>query len=51
MNARTRNGARGSYASNATEMSFATWAHWEIVRYLDSENPGRNGYFTAEDAK
>lgn len=31
-------------------ISVATYRHWEIVRYLDSENPGRNGYFTAEDA-
>lgn len=26
------------------------YRHWEMVRYLDSENPGRHGYFDAEKA-
>lgn len=51
MSARTRNGDSGSSAGYLPGMSFATWSHWEIVRYLDSENPGRNGFFTAEDPK
>jgi hypothetical protein len=36
---------------NATPtVSIAEFQHWEIRRHLESESPGRHGYFTAEDA-
>lgn len=36
----------------AAFITTATWIHWEIRRYLlETEAPGRFGYFTAEDAK
>lgn len=31
-------------------MPLDVYRHWEVVRYLDEETPGRNGFFTAEDA-
>lgn len=41
----------GSLLGNGTPViSVAQYSHWEIVRFLDAETPGRNGYFTAEDA-
>jgi hypothetical protein len=31
-------------------ISVDDYRYWEIRRHLDSETPGRHGYFTAEDA-
>jgi hypothetical protein len=41
---------RAAAANAAPLISVDQYRHWEIVRYLDEETPGRNGYFTAEDA-
>ena len=36
---------------NCLFISTAEWQHWEIRRYLlETENPGRFGYFTALEA-
>ena len=41
----------GSLLGNGSGgLTVAQYSHWEIVRYLDAETPGRNGYFTAEGA-
>jgi hypothetical protein len=41
--------ARMAYSHPAI-MSTATWEHWLIRRYLlETETPGRFGYFTAAD--
>lgn len=33
-------------------ITLAQWQRWEIARYLlETETPGKFGYFTAEDAK
>jgi len=42
---------RAPYSPSGAGITTATWLHWEIVRSLDAENPGRNGFFTAETAK
>jgi hypothetical protein len=42
---------RPKAATNAASLiSVDQYRHWEMVRHLDSENPGRHGFFTAEDA-
>jgi hypothetical protein len=40
----------GSLLGNGGGLSVDTYRHWEIRRHIDSENPGRHGFFTAEDA-
>lgn len=40
----------GSLLGNGGGLSVDVYRHWEIRRQIDSENPGRHGFFTAEDA-